>query len=79
MAKKEEMMCPTTECGPKCFLFGVIASLVAAAGLWMVVGGVMMQWSQAVWNSVLLWYTGGMVLFCVAKCIKMKACPSCAR
>ncbi|MBI4145806.1 hypothetical protein HY489_00540 [Candidatus Woesearchaeota archaeon] len=80
MAKKmDSMMCSTAQCGPKCLVLGVISAILAAGGLWLLVGGIKMQWSMLPWKSVLLWYTGGFLLWCIAKCAKMKACPMCAR
>ena len=80
MAKKMEMMmtCPPSSCcGPKCIVLGIIAALLGAAGLWMLVSGVMMQSQMLPWSSVLLWYTGGFLLWCIAKMAKWKACPMC--
>ncbi|RMD58458.1 hypothetical protein D6825_00855 [Candidatus Woesearchaeota archaeon] len=70
-------VCPPSKCGPKCLLLGLISAVLMAAGLWLLVGGVMMQWSAMSWQKVLAWYSGGFVLWCIAKCAKMKACPSC--
>ena len=77
MAMDMSMMCPPSQCGPKCLILGLIAAVLAAGGLWMLVGGVMMQWSGLPWTNVLLWYVGGFLLWCIAKCAKMKACPMC--
>lgn len=79
MAMKMDMMCPQSQCGPKCLLLGLIAAVLAAGGLWMLVGGARMQWAGLPWKSVLVWYTGGFLLWYVAKCTKMKACGTCNR
>ena len=84
MAKKKssapmrsDMTCPPGKCGPMCLIMGLLASVIAAVGLCLVVGGIMMQWSVMSLKKVLAWYTGGLVLWCIAKCAKAKACPSC--
>lgn len=71
------MMCAQSSCGPRCIISGVLAAAAAAAGLWMLVAGVMMQsGGQPLLNNI-LWYAGGFLLWGVAKCIKMKACSVC--
>ncbi|MBW3019325.1 hypothetical protein KY329_04030 [Candidatus Woesearchaeota archaeon] len=78
MAKKRtrKAACPT-DCGPHCFLAGVFGSVAAAIGLFLLVGGIMMQVEGAsLWNSG-LWYLGGFFLMLVGKHIIKKACPSC--
>ena len=79
MAKKsmEMNMCPTASCGPKCIVSGILSAVAAAAGLWVIVSGVMMQTQMMPWMNTLLWYAGGFLLMGVAKCIKMKACGMC--
>jgi len=65
------------QCGPKCIILGLISAALAAGGLWAIVGGVMKQWGGMPWTAAFLWYFGGLVLWCIAKCVKMKACPVC--
>jgi hypothetical protein len=66
------------QCGPKCIILGLLSAAFAAGGLWMIVGGIMKQWGGMMpWTNIFLWYFGGFVLFCIAKCTKMKACPMC--
>jgi hypothetical protein len=78
MAKmKGDMMCPAPVCGPKCIVMGLLAAAFAAGGLWMIVAAVLKQSSLMPTSNVLLWYFGGFVLWCIAKCMKMKACPMC--
>lgn len=83
MAKKMSMdmsmSCMPGQCGPKCLVLGLIAAVLAAGGLWMLVGGIKMQWAMMPWTNVLLWYTGGMLLWCIAKMAKMKCCGMCSR
>ena len=72
---KQTMM---ADCSPKCIILGLIAAAFAAAGLWMVIGGIMKQWSGMMpWSNVWLWYFGGLILFAIGKCCKMKACAMC--
>jgi len=77
MAKKAKMVCPPSTCGPKCIIMGLLGAVFAAAGLWLVVGGILMQVGRMPWTSIFLWYVGGFVLWCIAKGCKMKACPQC--
>ena len=80
MAKraKPAMTCPPGQCGPRCIVMGLLAAVFAAAGLWMLVGGVMKQLSGLVpWTNIFLWYLGGFVLWCIAKVCKKKACGEC--
>ncbi len=72
------MTCAPGQCGPKCIIMGLIAAAFAAGGLWMLVGAVMKQWSGMMpWTNIFLWYFGGLILVCISKCIKMKACGMC--
>lgn len=71
------MTCPTGKCGPTCVFMSLLASVAAAFGLWLLVAGVMKQWSGMSWTGIWTWYFGGFVLWCVAKCFKMKACGAC--
>ena len=74
--KAAAMVCPPGgSCGPKCIIMMLLAAVFGALGLWMIVGGVMKQLSGAVpWTSVAMWYAGGFILWCFAKCFKWKAC-----
>ncbi|PIN74765.1 hypothetical protein COV18_06100 [Candidatus Woesearchaeota archaeon CG10_big_fil_rev_8_21_14_0_10_37_12] len=69
--------CAPEACGPKCIILVLIAILLTAGGLWMLVAGWQMQTAGFVWSQVTLWYAGGFLLWCIAKCIKMKACGKC--
>lgn len=72
------MSCPPMKCGPACFFGMLFGAVFAAAGLYMAVMGVMLQWGGAApMLNVLLWYFGAMVLLCIAKACKMKACMAC--
>ncbi len=73
------MTCASGSCGPRCVLWGLIAVILAALGLWMLMSGIMKQWSMAPWTTASLWYLGGFILWCLAKCSKLKACDKCAR
>ncbi len=77
MMMKEEMTCPQGACGPKCMLMWLLAAVFLAGGLWMIVGGALMQYSRFPWTQVFLWYLGGFVLWAIAKRCKMKACAMC--
>ena len=78
MAKQSAMMCGPGTCGPKCIVAGLFSAAFGAAALWVLVSALMRQWSgMAPMSNVFLWYFGGLVLVCVAKCIKMKACGMC--
>jgi len=76
-AKMEAMTCPTGQCGPKCIVMGLLAAAAAAFGLFLLVGGVMKQWSGMPWSAAWTWYFGGFVLMCVKCCLKKKACMQC--
>jgi|AACY02.8.fsa_nt_gi hypothetical protein len=78
MAKKKKVStCPTDQCGVHCFVASVFGSAAAAVGLFLLVGGIMMQVEGAsLWNAG-LWYLGGFFLMMVGKHIIRKACPSC--
>ncbi len=74
MAKKDMM----EGCGPKCIILGLLAAAFAAAGLWMVIGGIMKQWSGMMpWTNVWLWYFGGLILVMISKGCKFKTCMMC--
>ncbi len=78
MARKDMgMMCMPGQCGPKCIIFGLIASAFAAGGLFLLVAGILKQMAMMPWTAAFWWYFGGFVLWCVAKICKMKACPTC--
>ena len=84
MAKMAKMMdsgmCAPASCGPKCILLGLVHAVLASAGLFVIVGGIMKQWSGMMpWSNIVLWHTGGMILWGIAKMAKMKACPMCCR
>lgn len=80
MAKKMDMSmtCAPGKCGPSCIIAGLFSAAFAAGGLWMIVGAIMKQWNMmAPTSNVFLWYFGGLILICISKCIKMKACGMC--
>ncbi|HLF54236.1 MAG TPA: hypothetical protein VI612_00765 [Candidatus Nanoarchaeia archaeon] len=78
MAKKDMgMVCAPGQCGPKCIILGLLSAAFAAGGLWLVVGGIMMQMGAVAMTNVFLWYFGGFVLWCIAKMCKMKCCGYC--
>ncbi len=72
------MACPTGSCGPKCIIMGLLSAAFAGVGLLLLVGGVLKQMEMMPWTNTWLWYFGGFVLWCIAKCCKRKACPMCA-
>ena len=73
MARMKEM-----ECGAKCLIMGLVAAALAAGGLWMVVAGVLKQWSGMMpWTTVWLWYFGGFILVCIAKHCRKQSCMMC--
>ena len=77
MAKKKVKSACSTECGPHCLFAGVFGSVALAVGLFLLVGGIMIQVESAnLWNSC-LWYLGGFLLMGLGKHIMKKACPSC--
>ncbi len=74
MARKDMM----EGCGPKCIMLGLLAAAFAAAGFWMVIGGIMKQWSgMAPMSNVFLWYFGGLILVMISKGCKFKSCSMC--
>ena len=80
MMKSDAMVCAPGACGPKCIVMGLVSAAFAAGGLWMIVSAVLKQMSGMMPTSnVFLWYFGGLVLWCIAKMCKMKACSYCAR
>ncbi len=73
MAK--EMKCV---CGPSNFGWMILSALVCGVGLWLLVGGLMMQWSGgAMWWQVGLWYAAGALVMSISCCLKKKACSGC--
>ncbi len=65
-------------CGPKCIILGLVSAAFMAGALWTIVGGIWKQWTMAApMSNIFLWYFGGFILFCIAKCIKMKTCEMC--
>ena len=52
---------------------GIIAAILAAIGLYLVVGGIAKQVGGLPWTTVLWWYFGGFILFMLAKFCKIKA------
>ena len=65
-------------CGPRCIIMGLLSAAFAAGGVWMVIAGIMRQWSATVgFTNVWLWYFGAFILFCIGKCMKFKACATC--
>ena len=77
MAKTMKVM--ENGCGPKCLFLMLLAALLGAGGLWMIVTGILHQMApRAPWGGIVLWYTGGFILWVLAKQCKWKACPMCA-
>ncbi len=65
-------------CGPRCLFMGLVAAALAAAGLWVIVEGVLKQMNpQMPWTTIVLWYFGGFLLWCIAKICKMQ-CKACS-
>ena len=67
MPKKAE---PTSGGGIVCF---IIAAILAAVGLFLLVGGIAKQVAGFPWSTVMLWYFGGFILFMLGKFCKWKA------
>jgi hypothetical protein len=82
MAKKKKVMkrataCKVNQCGPHCFAAGLFGSVFLAIGLFLLVGGIMIQVEgSGLWNAG-LWYLGGFLLMMVGKHIFIKACVKC--
>ena len=46
----------------------LLAALLGAGGLWMIVTGILHQMApRASWGGIVLWYTGGFILFVLSK------------
>ena len=74
---KKAVVCKTDHCGPHCFAAGLFGSVFLAIGLFLLVGGIMLQVEGAnLWNAG-LWYLGGFLLMMVGKHIFLKACIRC--
>ncbi len=72
-------MAKKVECSIKCLIMKLLAIVFGAAGLFVIVAGIMRQWSAMFpFTHVFLWYAGGMLLWCIAKYIKLKACDTCS-
>ncbi|MBW2969500.1 hypothetical protein KY319_00045 [Candidatus Woesearchaeota archaeon] len=72
-------MAKKTGCGLRCLIMKLIAILLAGAGLYVIVSGIMRQWAGMFpFTHVFLWYAGGFLLWCLAKYFKMKACDTCS-
>ena len=67
----------TCECGPANFIWIILAAIVLGIGVWLLVGGLQMQWTGMPWLNTLLWYAAGILVLCIGKCFKMKACSGC--
>lgn len=80
MAKMMKVMGggPTCTCSPKSFVWLVIGVIVIALGFWAVIKGLMMQWGGSMdWMRIAMWYAIGLLVMCIGKGFKCKACPAC--
>ncbi len=66
-------------CGPSNIGWMILASIVLGIGLWLLVGGLKMQWGgdSSEWLTVLLWYAGGILVMCIGKVFKWKSMSGC--
>jgi hypothetical protein len=78
MVKQSAMVCASGKCGPTCIIAGLFSAAFGAAALWVIIGTIMKQWAgMGSMTNLFLWYFGGLILVCIAKCIKMKTCGMC--
>jgi hypothetical protein len=69
---------PSCTCTPGSFVWLVIGVIIVALGIWAGVKGLMMQWGGSMdWMRIAFWYALGLLVICIGKVVKCKACPSC--
>ena len=69
---------PTCKCTPGSLVWLVVGVIVVALGIWSVIKGLMLQWSGAGdLTRIVFWYALGLLVICIGRVFKCKACAAC--
>ena len=69
---------PSCKCTPGSLLWLVIGVIIVALGIWAAVKGFVLQFNGSMdWMRIVFWYALGLLVMCVGRVFKCKACASC--
>jgi hypothetical protein len=68
---------PTCSCGPGNWLWVIITAIVMGIGVWLLVGGYLVQSAGGTWQNSLTWYALSFLVFGIGKAFKKRSAGTC--